>query len=154
MKEAEILSWKVKIFDCNAQKIKDYDIFKGHYKDFVKKLKKKCTTKEEFSTAMDREMQWMFWARAEYELIMELDDNDRIWLTPWVGCREPEGASIEVGNDASFDWRSFLNTKNLNYQNCTKIDIYSQLKYRWDEFITYLWTTRQKYERWDKKFEE
>ena len=38
-KDSHILSWKVKIFDCNAQRIKDYDILKGHYKDFVKDLK-------------------------------------------------------------------------------------------------------------------
>ena len=72
MREAKTLSWKVKIFDCNAQRIKDYDILKGHYKDFVKKLKKKCATKEEFSKAMDREMMWMFWARAEWELLLSL----------------------------------------------------------------------------------
>ena len=153
-KEAETLSWKVKIFDCNAQKIKDYDILKGHYKDFVKKLKKKCTTREEFSKAMDREMMWMFWGRCEWELILELDDDDLIWLIPWAGCREPDVASIEVGADNTFDWLGFLRTKNLNINDQVKIDVYDQLKYRWDDFITYLWTTRQKYERWHPKFEE
>ena len=39
MKEAETLSWKVKYFNCNAQKIEDYDILKGRYKDIVKKLR-------------------------------------------------------------------------------------------------------------------
>ena len=153
MKEAEMLSWKVKVFDCNAQRIKDYDIFKGHYKDFVKKLKKKCTNKEEFSEAMDREMMWMFWSRCEWELIIELDEDDLIWLIPWVGGREPEKISIEVGADNTFDWLGFLKTVNLNGDNRAKIDVYDQLKYRWDDFITYLWTTRQKYERWHPKFE-
>ena len=154
MKEAETLSWKVKIFDCNAQKIKDYDILKYQYKDFVKKLKKKCTTKEEFSEAMDREMTRMFWARAEWELIIELDEDGLIWLAPWVGCREPEVASIEVVADTTFNWLGFLKTKNLNSQDQVKIDVYDQLKYRWEDFITYLWTTRQRYERWDPKFED
>lgn len=154
MKEAKTLSWKVKIFDCNAQKIKDYDILNGHYKDFVKKLKKKCATKEDFSEAMNREMMWMFCGRCEWELILELDDDDLIWLIPWVGCREPEVASIEVGADPTFDWLGFLRTKNLNSRDQVKIDVYDQLKYRWEDFITYLWTTRQKYERWNKKFEE
>ena len=152
MKEAKILSWKVKVFDCNAQRIKDYDIFKGHYKDFVKKLKKKCVTKEEFSEAMDREMMWMFWGRCEWELIIELDENNHIWLNPWVGCREPENVRINVTNNTDFDWQGFINTCHL-HNNCEKIDVYSQLRYCWDAFITYLWTTRQKYERWHPKFE-
>lgn len=154
MKEAKTLSWKVKVFDCNAQRIKDYDILRGHYKDFVKKLKKNCATKEEFSKAMDREMLWMFWARCEWELIIELDENNHIWLTPLVGCLEPESVRIDVTYNEDFDWQGFLKTLNLNYQNCKKIDVYSQLRFRWDDFITYLWTTRQKYERWSKKFEE
>lgn len=153
MKEAKKLSWKVKVFDCNAQRIKDYDILKGHYKDFVKDLKKKCSNREEFSKAMDREMMWMFWSRCEWELIIELDENNHIWLNPWVGCREPESVRIDVTEDTGFDWRGFISTLYL-HNNCDKIDVYSQLKYRWDTFITYLWTTRQKYERWQPKFEE
>ena len=154
MKEAKTLSWKVKIFDCNAQRIKDYDILKGHYKDFVKDLKKKCASKEEFSKAMDREMMWMFWSRCEWELIIELDENNRIWLAPWVGCRNPEAVRIDVTNNTDFDWPGFMGTLILDRNNCDKIDVYDQLKYRWDEFITYLWTTRQKYERWNSKFDE
>ena len=152
MKEAKILSWKVKVFDCNAQKIKDYDILKGHYKDFVKKLKKKCATKEEFSQAMDREMMHMFWSRCEWELIIELDENNHIWLNPWAGCRYPEDVRIDVTNNIDFDWSGFINTCHL-HNNYEKIDVYDQLKYRWDDFIIYLWTTRQKYERWYPKFE-
>ena len=153
MKEAKTLSWKVKVFDCNAQRIKDYDILKGHYKDFVKKLKKKCATKEEFSKAMDHEMMWMFWSRSEWELVVELDENNRIWLNPWVGCREPENVRIDVTHDTSFDWQGFISTLHL-YNNCEKIDVYDVLKYRWDEFITYLWTTRQRYEHWHPKFDK
>lgn len=153
MKEAKTLSWKVKYFNCNAQRIEDYNILKWHYKEFVKQLKKKCATKEEFSEAMDREMRWMFWARAEWELVIELTEDNRIWLNPWVGCGDPENVRVDVSDDTSFDWRGFINTLHL-HNNCEKIDVYAVLKYRWDDFITYLWTTRQKYERWDKKYEE
>ena len=146
------LGWKVKYFNCNAQCIEDYDIFKGHYKDFVKKLKKKCATKEEFSLAMDREMMLMFWARAEWELLIELDKNNHIWLIPWVGCRAPGNVRIDVTNDA-FDWQGFIDSTQCLHNNRAKIDIYDQLKYRWDDFISYLWATRQKYERWNEKFE-
>ena len=148
------LSWKVKYFDCNAQHIVDYDLFKGHYyKDFVKKLKKKCANKIEFSEAMNREMQYRFWSKCEWELILELDDNNHIWLNPWVGCRAPENVRIDVTENESFDWRTFIGTQCLR-NSCAKIDVYDQLKYKWDEFITYLWTTRLPYERKHIKFEE
>jgi hypothetical protein len=146
-------SWKVKYFNCNAQRIEDYDMLKGRYKDFIKKLKKKCVNKAEFSEAMDREMMYRFWSRAEWELVIELSDDNRIWLNPWVGCREPADIRIDVTDAEDFDWRGFINTQYL-HNNCQKIDVYDQLKYRWDDFITFLWTTRLKYERWHPKFEE
>lgn len=153
MKEAKTLSWKVKYFNCNAQRIEDYDIFKYSYKDFVKKLKKTCVNKEEFSEAIEREMIYRFWSRSEWELIIEFDDEGHIWLNPWVGCREPANVRIDVTDDKDFDWRGFISTSHLR-NNYAKIDVYDQLKYRWDELITYLWTTRQKWERWHPKFED
>lgn len=146
------LTWKVKYFNCNAQCIEDYDIFKGHYyKDYVKKLKKKCSNLEEFSKALEREIMYHFWSRSEWELIIELDENNRIWLNPWVGCHEPEKVRIDVTDNSDFDWQGFINNHQL-YNNCKKFDVYDQLKYKWNEFITYLWTTRQKYERHNIKF--
>ena len=151
MKPVQTLVWKVKYFNCNSQKIEDYNILKGHYTDFVKKLKKKCANKAEFSEAMDREMRWMFWSRAEWELILEVDEDKHLWLSPWVGCREPEQARIDVTNNKDFNWQDFLATQWL-YNNSVKIDVYDQLKFNWDEFINLLWHTRLKYERYDIKF--
>ena len=52
--EHKPMTWLVKIFDQNAQKITDYDVLK-YREDQIKKLKKKCATKEEFSTKMRSE---------------------------------------------------------------------------------------------------
>ena len=153
-KEFNPMSWIVKNFDCNTQKIKDYDVLK-YREDFIKKLKKKCATKEEFSEGLKREMMWLFWSKSECELIIEVDDGGRIWLNPWVGCYDLQRVRIDVTNDEKFDWKGFAE-KHIHtwfYKNQSKIDIYDQLMYRWDEFVTYCWEYRHKYQR-TKKMEE
>ena len=122
------LTWKVKYFNCNVQRIEDYDILKSQYsKDFIKKLKKECATKKEFSKAVDREMMYRYWSRSEWELIIKLDENKHIWLYPWVGCITPEEACIDVTEDESFNWQGFIGTQYL-HNNEAKIDVYTQLK--------------------------
>ena len=137
------LSWKVLNYNCNANKIEEYDVLK--YKlEWIKKTKKKCKTKEEFSELLDREVMWQYWSRAEYELIL-VNCNGELWLEPWVGCRNPEEARVDVSNDVF--WRGFaLNYKNW-WDNRAKIDIYDQLKFKWTEFVDYCWFTRLPYER-------
>ena len=152
-REFKPLSWKVKNYLCNYNKTWDYDVLK-YREDQIKKFKKKSATKEEFAEAMRREMMWQYWSRAEYEVIIEVDDDNRIWLKPWVGCRNPDEVKIDVTDDQNFDWRGFANEhidKQI-YKNEAKIDIFDQLQWKWDEFIDYLWYTRLKYERDDPKF--
>ena len=151
--EFKKLSWLVTYYDCNADKIKYYDVLK-YREDFVKKLKKKCPTKEEFAEKMRREMMYYFWSKAEVEVIIEVDGNNRIWISPWVGCREPEKVRVDVTDRTDFDWKGFAKEhigKQI-FKNRAKIDIFDQLQWRWDEFIDYLWYTRLKYERSDLKY--
>lgn len=154
-REFKSLSWKVKNFDVNRQVIEDYDVLK-YYQDFIKKLKKKCATKEEFSKKIHLEMMCQYWSRCEYELIIEITDGERILLKPWAGCRDEKKATIDVTEDTSFDWMGFAkeNIKKQIYKNEAKIDVYSQLEYVWDEFVDYCWYTRLKYERKDSKFDK
>lgn len=152
-KEFKPLTWKVKNYLINENKIWDYDVLK-YREDQIKKLKKQCVTKEEFAEAMRREMMWQYWSRCEYEVIIEIDENYRIWLKPWVGCRNPESVKIDVTDDSSFDWRGFAENhigKQI-YKNEAKIDIFDQLQWKWAEFIDYCWHTRLKYERDNPKF--
>lgn len=147
-REFKPLSWKVKNYNINTDKIWDYDVLK-YREDQIKKMKKKYSTKEEFADALCSEMRWQFWSRCEYEVIVTVDNSDRIWLYPWVGCRDPEGVKIDVTDDENFDWRGFAD-KHINYQagrNEAKIDIWDQLEYRLDEFIDYIWNYRHKYQR-------
>ena len=152
-REFKPLTWKVKNYLINSNEIWDYDVLK-YREDWVKKLKKKCATKEEFAEEMRREMLWQYWSRAEYEVIIEIDDGNRIWIKPWVGCRNPDEVKIDVTDDESFDWHGFANEhigKQI-YKNEAKIDIFDQLQWRWEEFIDYCWYTRLKYERDNSKF--
>lgn len=153
-KEFKPLSWKVKNYCTGSDKIWDYDVLK-YREDQIKKLKKKCAIKEEFAEEMRREMMWQYWSRAEYEVIIEIDDNNHIWLSPWVGCVDPDSVKIDVTDDKSFDWRNFAK-KHIGRQtdkNKAKIDVWDQLEYRFDEFIDYCWYTRLKYERKNPKLD-
>lgn len=152
-KEFETLSWFVTNYDCNADKIEYYDVLK-YREDFIKKLKKKCTTKEEFSEKMRSEFRWQYWSRCEYELIVEVTEDERVLLKPWVGCRDAEKATVDVTDRKDFDWRSFAeyHIGKQIYKNEAKIDVYSQLEWSWNKFIDYCWHNRLKYERDNPKF--
>lgn len=151
--EFKPLSWKVKCFDINGQVIEDYDVLK-YEEDFIKKFKKKCATKEEFSYGLHREFLCRYWSRCEYELIIEITDDERVLLKPWIGCRNEEKATIDVTDDANFDWKNFAkeHIKKQIYKNEAKIDIFNQLEWQWEGFIDYCWYTRLKWERDNPKF--
>lgn len=155
--EFKPMSWIVKNFNCNKQVIEDYDVLK-YREDQIKKLKKQCATKEEFADKLRREFQWQYWSRAEYELIISIDENEHVWLSPWVGCSHPDKVKINVTDDESFDWKGFAieHISKQIYNNEAKIDIFDQLTYtvQFDRLVDYLWYTRLKYERKNPKFEK
>lgn len=149
------LSWLVTYYDCNANRIRYYDIFK-YREDFIKKLKKKCATKEEFASKIDSELHWSYWSKCEWEMIIEIDDNGHVWLSPWVGCRNPEDVRVDVTDRTDFDWYDFA-TEHIGkqiYKNEAKIDVYDQLTYKdqFEKLVDYLWYTRLRYERNSAKF--
>lgn len=145
--EFKPLSWVVKNFDCSDQIIKDYDVLKYREND-IKKLKKKCVTKDKFAEELRLNLMSQYWSRAEYELIIKQTDDGHIWLYPWCGCRNPEDVAIYVDNDESFDWQGFAE-KHIDkcYGNEAKVDIFDQLVFKWDEFITYVWEYHHKWQR-------
>lgn len=156
-KEFRPLSWKVKNFDVNKQVIEDYDILK-YREDEIKKLKKKCTTKENFAEQLRREFQWQYWGRAEYELIIRLTDDGHVILFPWCGWRNLERSAIDVTYDMFFDWKGFAekHINQQNFKNEAKIDVYDQLTYgdQFKKLVDYCWYTKLKYERDNPKFHQ
>lgn len=151
--ENNSLSWLVTYYDVNHNKIRHYDVLKNHEK-LIRSIKKQCETKTAFSERMHREMMRRFWSKCEWELVVEVDGDDHVWLNPWAGCRDPENVRIDVTDREDFDWRNFAEThigKQI-YKSEAKIDVFDQLEWRWQAFIDYCWHTRLKYERDNPKF--
>jgi hypothetical protein len=94
-------------------------------------------------------MMSQYWSRCEYEVIIEIDESNRVWLSPWVGCRNPESLKINVTDDESFDWYAFAkhHIEKQIYKNKAKIDIYDQLQWKWSDFIDYCWNYQHKWQR-------
>lgn len=149
MKEInKTFSWKAFIFDANSDKLVEHDVLKYREK-FVKELKKKCSTKEEFVDKLMRDFMWQYWSRTEYEMLIYIE-NDRVFVQPWIGCREPKDYRVDVTDDSDFDWTKFaeLMVYNKGYKNgIAKIDVYDQLRFKFDELVDFCWEYKHKYER-------
>lgn len=137
------MSFIVKKFDPNRQRIEDYDVLK--YTHYVEKLKhdSAASTKEEFSAKLRINLMSRFWSRSEYELIVKRTNEGRILLSPWVGCRDEEAATIDVTDDAAFDWKGFAaqHIANQRFVNEAKIDIWDQICYAdgFERLVDMLW---------------
>lgn len=141
------LEWNVLYYDINKNKITTYNIFRhSRFNKYVEKTFEKCKTKEEFAEILRRELMYYFWSKAEWELVIELDEDNHIFLIPWCGCRNPEEVKIDVTNDTSFDWSGFAkkNIERQIYKNEAKIDVYDQIEYVWNNFLEYVWNSKKK----------
>lgn len=143
------MHWTAMCFDINAKEFKPYNVLR-YREDFVKQLKKKVTTKEEFAKKMRSEMMYYYWGKCEAEVVLSKKD-DRIIMSPWVG---PDDITLDVTDRADFDWVGFFEKKTSEFykKDEVKIDIFDQLNYRWDEFIDYCWNFHHKWQR--KKVED
>lgn len=141
------LEWNVFYYDINRNKIATYNIFRhGRFNKYVEEAFEISKTKEEFAKILRRELMYYFWSKAEWELVIELDEDNHIFLIPWCGCRNPEEVKIEVTNDTSFDWSGFAKKQieRQIYKNEAKIDVYDQIEYVWDNFLEYVWNSKKK----------
>ena len=142
------MSWKVLWFDVNAQEITEYDVLK-YREDDIKKWKKEYKTKKEFTKKLGKEMMYQYWSRSEYELVIEITDDGRIWLNPWCGCRDSKVVRIDVTDRTDLDWVNFAEVyiKRPVFNNKAKISIFDQLTRNWDNFVDYCWNYRHKWQR-------
>ena len=145
------MSFIVKKFDFNYQRIEDYDILE--YAHYVEKLKhdSAAATKEEFSAKLRINLMSRFWSRSEYELVVKRTDEGRILLSPWVGCRDKEAATIDVTDDATFDWKGFAaqHIANQRFVNEAKVDIWDQICYAggFERLVDMLWEAEHEEQR-------
>ena len=143
------MEWNVFYYDINRRKISTFNIFDHcSFLEYTKKAIRKYKTKEKFAEQLKTELMYFFWSKAEYELIIEIKDN-RIFLLPWCGCRNPEEVKIEIFpivTEEGFDWISFaeLHTNKQIYGNKAKIDIHDQVMFEWDKFCDYVWSNKKR----------
>ena len=141
-------SWKVYLFDISSNKLAEHDVLK-YRENLVKELKKKCTTKEEFIDKLFRDFMWQYWSRCEYEMLIYIE-NERVFVQPWVGCRNPDEARVDVTDYVNFDWPKFaeLMIYNKGYRDgIAKIDVYDQLRFQFNELADFCWEYKHKYQR-------
>lgn len=144
--------WNVLLHDWNAHDVRVYNILSKTREDYIKKLKKKCSSKEEFIELFDRDLMSQFWGRSEYEMILYVEDG-RVYLEPWCGTFK-EGR-IDITNGDTLDWSAFADklldqrawTDEENGRKYVKFDVYDQLKFRFDELVDFVWNYRHKYSR-------
>ena len=139
------LKWNVFYYNINRNKITTYNIFKhGSFNEYIKRAFKKCKTKEEFAQTLRRELMYYFWSKAEWELVIEITEDNHIFLIPWCGCRYPEKTKVDVTDDTSFDWRGFAEKyiQKKGYGNQAKIDVFDQVVYMWDDFLELVWNSK------------
>ena len=141
------LKWNVFYYDINRNKITNYNIFRhSRFNKYVEKALETSKTKEECAETLRRELMYYFRSKAEWELVIELDEDNHIFLIPWCGCRNPEEIKIDVTNDTRFDWNGFAkkHIKRQIYKNEAKVDVYNQIEYVWDNFLEYIWNSKKK----------
>ena len=138
------MEWNVYNYNCNKNKIEKYNILNHWY--FVKDIAK-IKDKDEFAEKLKSKLMYYFWSKCEWELVIEITEDNRIFLNPWVGCRNPEEVRIDVTDETNFDWRSFaeIHISKQVYKNEAKIDVFDQVMMNWDKFVDYVWANRENF---------
>ena len=140
------LEWNVYREDFNSKKIEKFNIF-DHYRfeEDVKKALKKFDNKEEFAKEVKRDLQYYFWSKCEYEIV----------LTSWVPHIDKEEL---MRLNADFE-ESLAKYGHEPYSLCVepnvfkKIDICEQVMLNFDAFVNYVWSNKTKFRKTSKKKE-
>lgn len=136
------LVWNVVAENVNQNRIGVWNIFdhSGFLEDVKKNFKKYKDNKEKFADELRRSLMYYYWSKSEWEVILS-NQNNRMTITPWIGGWRND-INLDVTYDESFDWRGFYDKMVECYikeKDSVKIDVYDQVVFRWDEFLTYAW---------------
>ena len=126
------LKWNVYRFNSNKKAIEPYNIF--NHIAVTKEIKdayKTLPSKEEFIKKVEQICMYYFWCKCEWEVV----------ITSWsthITLDELHRLNQEK-DDYKKEWGHYPRSlvPNLEYEK--KLDVYSQLKLNWDNFINYLW---------------
>lgn len=124
--------WKVLYYNHNNKAIEPYDVVT---KRFLVELKQKYPTFDKFEKVLKIEMQYRYWSKCEWELVIYKDDEG-IWIKPWIGN---EDAKINVSNNTGNEFYTWLSNKYSIINGEIRFDVYDQLLFAWDEFVKDCW---------------
>lgn len=137
------MEWYVCCYNCNTDEIEAFNIFRhGRFREDTQEALKIAKNKAEFALIIKRELRYYFQSKSEYELIVRLTDDDRVFLLPWCGSSDPENEKVEVTDGHWLTFAKFHINRQI-YANEAKIDIYDQVMFKWDDFIDYCWCFKE-----------
>ncbi len=137
------MEWFVYNYNINKHEIEAFNIFQhGEFAKYFGKLIRTIKDKAEFAEAVRKELFYYYGSKAEWELVVKLTEDNRVFLYPWCGSIDPENEKVEVTDD---HWRDFakLHIKRQQHANEAKIDIYNQVMFRFYEFVNYCWSFKR-----------
>lgn len=126
------LKWNVYRFNSNKKAIESYNVF--NHIDVTKEIKdayKTLPSKEEFIKKVEQICMYYFWCKCEWEVVIAS------WPTH-ITFDELSRLN-EENNDYKEKWGHYPRSLVPNLEYDKKLDVYSQLKLNWDNFIDYLW---------------
>ena len=131
------MQWKVLMQDVNARKIKEYDIFRhSSFANDVAKLSNQDLTKEDFAEQLRRTLQYYFWSKSEYEVVVTS------W-PPYIDCEELAKLNAEY-EEHNQKWGRYPYKLNVRLDVREKIDIYDQVMLNFAVFVEYVWNQRRR----------
>ena len=131
MKKQIDLVWNAYKLRWNDE-LKVFNVFDHRsFYEGVLKLLKAPLTKEEFSEKLRREVQYYYWAKTEWELIIAE-------CTPKIDQKEFNRILSEYYLDRQRELPTPYSTT-INISHDDKIDVYDQLYLNWDAFVDYVW---------------
>lgn len=117
--------WNVYDHDINRGEIKTYNVFKHYsFNKEVEELLKENLTYNEFAEKLNRIVQYYFWSKAEYKIVITS------WA-PYIDNKELDRLNAEREN---YRKRSYY----VNLETAKKIDVYNQLHLNWERFVDYV----------------
>lgn len=137
------MEWFVYHYNINKHEIEAFNIFKhGSFAKYFGKHIRTIKDKAEFAEAVRKELFYYYGGKTEWELVVKLTEDNRVFLYPWCGSRNPEGEKLEVTNEMNFDWLGFAkyHIDDQVYKSEAKIDVYNQVMFAWDKFIDNCWS--------------
>lgn len=89
--------WNVFYIDFNTGEIRVTNVLRGR-EDFIRTLKSKSASKEEFSKGLRSEMMYHYWSRAEWEVL----------ISPWCGRDNVPKSKVDVFWQLQLNWERFV----------------------------------------------